>query len=199
MKDICIFGTGGNAREIYNLALQCGREVIAFISKEELKSIYGVPVKDISFFDINSHEAIIAIGDSKIRRKIIEKEISKDFVFASLIHPTVLIGKNVSIGKGVTINAYSVLPCDIYIGDFCQLDFFTRVGHDSIFRNYVTTAAGVMISGGNLIGENVFLGTNSSTKENISIVSDTIIGAAAFVSKNINVSGTYVGVPAKVI
>ena len=35
MKKICIFGTGGFAKEVYWLARQCGREVDAFIDIEQ--------------------------------------------------------------------------------------------------------------------------------------------------------------------
>ena len=46
--------------------------------------------------------------------------------------------------------------------------------------------------------ERVYVGIGASILENISIVDDVIIGAGAVVNKDINIQGTYVGVPAKI-
>jgi serine acetyltransferase len=43
----------------------------------------------------------------------------------------------------------------------------------------------------------VYIGTNASIKEKISIHSLTTIGSNATVVKHINIPGTYIGVPAK--
>ena len=56
---------------------------------------------------------------------------------------------------------------------------------------------GSIVSGNVRIAESVYMGSNSSIKEKISICSDVIIGSNATVVKNIITSGTYVGVPAK--
>jgi len=58
---------------------------------------------------------------------------------------------------------------------------------------------GSIISGNVKMGDRVYMGTNTSIIENKFISSDTIIGANGVVIKNINTSGTYVGVPVKKI
>jgi UDP-3-O-[3-hydroxymyristoyl] glucosamine N-acyltransferase len=68
--------------------------------------------------------------------------------------------------------------------DFCAGDFFT-------------TAPGVKINGRVKVGDMVYFGTNSSTKEEINIASDVVVGAGACVVKDLEESGTYIGVPAK--
>jgi serine acetyltransferase len=50
-----------------------------------------------------------------------------------------------------------------------------------------------------ILGEEVYMGTNSSIKEKIQICSDVIIGSNATVVKNIITGGTYAGVPVKKI
>jgi serine acetyltransferase len=58
---------------------------------------------------------------------------------------------------------------------------------------------GAIISGNVKIFDLVYLGTNSSVKEKISIHSMVTIGSNSTVVKNINEPGTYVGVPSKKI
>ena len=49
------------------------------------------------------------------------------------------------------------------------------------------------------IGDNVYLGTNSSIREKLSISSNTLIGLNGGVVKNITEGGIYVGTPCKKI
>ena len=56
---------------------------------------------------------------------------------------------------------------------------------------------GSIVSGNVTIGDNVYMGTNSSVKEKIQICSDVKIGSNATVIKDIIKSGTYVGVPVR--
>ena len=56
---------------------------------------------------------------------------------------------------------------------------------------------GAIVSGNVKIYDMVYMGTNSSIKEKISIHSLTTIGSNAAVVKHIEIPGTYVGVPAK--
>lgn len=75
----------------------------------------------------------------------------------------------------------------------------TTIGHDCIIGDYFTTAPNVSISGTCRIGDYVYFGTTSCVKEKITICSDVTIGMMAAVVKDISVSGTYVGTPAKLI
>jgi serine acetyltransferase len=58
---------------------------------------------------------------------------------------------------------------------------------------------GAIVSGNVILGESVYMGTNSSIKEKIQVCSNVTIGSNATVIKNIIIGGTYVGVPVKKI
>ncbi len=80
-----------------------------------------------------------------------------------------------------------------------HLNLQTTIGHDCEIGNYFTTAPGAKISGNCKIYDLVYVGTNASIKEKLTIHSLTTIGSNATVVKNIEESGTYVGVPVKKI
>lgn len=198
-KKICIFGAGGFAHEVFWLAHQCGQIVDAFIDIKPGSDYEDVPVKDENYFNEEKHLAVIAIGNPSIRQKtafsLIEKYGKK--IFTCLIHESVKYTDNVIIGAGSIICANCVLTCDIKLGDFSQLNLATTIGHDTVTGDYFTTAPGAHISGKVKIGNKVYLGTNASTVEDITICDDVTIGAGACVSKDILESGVYVGVPAR--
>jgi len=199
-KTICIFGAGGFAKEVFWLAQQCGYVVDAFIDIHAGEDYHGTPVKDENYFDPSQHLAVVAVGSPKLREKIVKNIIETHGleVFATLVHPKAnLMDPTIVVGYGSVICANCILTCDIKMGNFAQLNLATTIGHDVQTGDFFTTAPGVHVSGKVIAGDKVYMGTNSSTVEDISICSDVTIGASACVSKDIVESGIYVGVPAR--
>jgi sugar O-acyltransferase (sialic acid O-acetyltransferase NeuD family) len=199
MTSICIFGAGGSARETSWIAKRCGYQVAAFLDLQEGESYGEIPVLPETFFDKTKHLAVVAIGNSILRKKIVEQILEKHGdVFLSLIDPSVIIlSPTVVIGRGAVIAPRCTLTCDINIGEFCQLNIGTSIMHDVQTGKFFTTAPDVKINGKVKIGETVYFGSNSTTKEDISIGNQITIGAGACVVSDLVDSGIYVGVPAK--
>lgn len=199
MKSICIFGAGGSARETSWIAQRCGYEVAALLDLQDGESYGEIPVLAENFFDKTKHLAVVAIGSSARRKKIVNNIASKHGdVFISLIDPSVLmLSPNITIGNGAVIAPQCVLTCDIIVGEFCQINIGSSIMHDVQAGSFFTTAPGVRINGKVKIGDMVYFGSNASTKEEISITDQVVIGAGACVVKDITESGVYVGIPAK--
>jgi sugar O-acyltransferase (sialic acid O-acetyltransferase NeuD family) len=196
---ICIFGAGGSARETYWIVKRCGHQVEAFLDVCDGTSYDAIPILAEKYFDPKKHLGVIAIGNSSLRKKIVERVIGKHGpVFISVIDPSVIIlSPNVKIGVGAVIAPGCVLTSDIEIGDYCQLNVATSIMHDVQAGEFFTTAPGVRINGKVQIGDLVYFGSNSVTKEEISIGNQITIGAGACVVNDILESGIYVGVPAR--
>lgn len=206
MKKICIFGSSGFAIEIFYLAQDCGYSVECFVDVNSKEDICGVPVISEDKFDPKKFLAVIAVGSPILREKITKKLDLINTNYASLIHPSSkmmgLSHSNINlnkIGRGVIICANSIITSNINIGDFCQLNLATTIGHDFFAGDFFTTAPGVHISGNNIVGNKVYFGTNSATIDKINITDNVIIGAGACVTSDILESGTYVGIPARKI
>jgi len=201
-KNICIFGTGGFAKEVFLLAEDCGYYVKSFVGLTEGVLLNKTVITEDQFDLKEFSDVIVAVGSLLLRKQITEKLIKLEVNFATLIHPSSntmgLSSKNgnVKIGRGSIISANCIITCDIVLGEFSQLNLGTTIGHDVVTGSYFTTAPNVAISGNVNVGNNVSFGTSSSIIENKTICDDVIIGAAACVTKNILESGTYVGVPA---
>ena len=72
-----------------------------------------------------------------------------------------------------------------------------QIGHDCSIGDYFSAMPGAVVSGNVIIGEKVYMGTNSSIKEKLHISSNVTIGSNGAVVKNITTDGVYVGVPVK--
>jgi sugar O-acyltransferase (sialic acid O-acetyltransferase NeuD family) len=204
MKKICIIGSSGLAKETYWLLQESGLEdsVDCFMEPDaywEEKEILGKPVKKQSEFNSATHKAVIGIGDSLIREKIVKLQLPQDTEYPTIIHPNVRMSKWVKLGRGTIICAGNIITCDITIGDFPFINLACTIGHDCVIGNYLTLNPGVNLSGICNLGNHVSVGTNAAIRQGINICDYVTIGMGASVVKNIKESGTYVGSPAKLL
>ena len=188
------------------------REVIWILRKQgiahELKGVLQddpdgsfideFPIVDAQDFYLQSFRGVAAIGSPSLREKIVQ---AYDKVqWTSVVDPTAQIGYKVKVGYGSIICANSILTCDINIGNHCQLNLATTIGHDSVLGDFVTTAPGVHINGLNRISSFVYFGSNSATREKIEVAKGVTVGMGSNVIKSVKEKHvTVVGNPAKVV
>ncbi len=123
----------------------------------------------------------IAIGDNWIRKKVSEKilAIIPNIEFATTIHPSAQIGKNVTIGKGVAIMAGSVINSATQIGDFTIINTKASIDHDSKMFDFSSLAPNSTTGGNVSIGNYSAISIGATIKHGISIGKHAIIGAGA--------------------
>ena len=182
-----LIGYGGHAREVMS---QMGLKLTCFVDDQYVK--HEDPTVPLSLFKPEEYAVMVAIADPKIRYDIVQKlpEGTKYFTF---IHPTALIMDDIEIGEGSFIGAYSILTTNIKIGKHSILNRNNQIGHDSVIGDYFSAMPGSIVSGDVRINDLVYLGTNSSIKEKLTIHSLTTIGLNTGIVKNITEPGIYVG------
>lgn len=185
-----LFGYGGHAREV---AVQMKMDVTFFVDDQYANEF----TKPISKFDPSEYYMMVAVADCRDRFDIVQK-LPRETKYFTFIHPTTLImDKDIEIGIGSFIGAYSILTTNIKIGSHAILNRGNHIGHDSNIGDYFSAMPGAIVSGNVTIYDLVYMGTNSSIKEKISVHSLTTIGSNAAVVKDIEEPGVYVGVPVK--
>lgn len=140
---------------------------------------------------------VCAIGASKVRKKVIEK--LGNVKFATLIDPSVMLSKRVTIGEGTIICAGTIITVDIIIGNHVIINLDCTVGHDAVLRDFVTVYQSVNISGNTDIGECTEMGTDMQIIQGKTVGAYSIVSAGAVVVKNLSERCTAVGSPAKPI
>lgn len=186
-----IFGYGGHAREV---ASYIEEDVTFFVQDEFVEK----GCQPISKFNPYTHEMLIAVSDSTLRKKISES-LPRDTQFFSFIHPTSIISGKVTLGKGCFVGPNCILTTEISLGNHCLLNRGNQIGHDCVIGDFVSLMPGSIISGNNTIGDEVYFGANSTTREKIKICNNVKIGLNSGVIKDISEPGIYVGTPTKLI
>lgn len=187
-----LIGYGGHSREVMS---QMGATLPCFVDDEYVTE-NTLPLSEL---DIEKYEVMVAIADPRSRYDIVQK-LPKKTKFFTFIHPTALIlDKNIEIGEGSFIGAYSILTTNIKLGDHALLNRSNHIGHDTIIGDYFSAMPGSIVSGNVIIYDLVYLGNNSSIREKLSVHSMSTIGMNGGVVKDIIEPGVYVGCPVKKI
>jgi sugar O-acyltransferase (sialic acid O-acetyltransferase NeuD family) len=189
---LALFGYGGHAREV---AYQIGREVTFFVDDQYVPTVSNV--KGISTFRPEEYVMMVAVADSKDRFDIV-KRLPKETKYFTFIHPSAqIMDSSIEVGEGSFVGANSILTTDITIGKHAILNRANHIGHDCTIQDYFSAMPGAIVSGNVTIGDCVYMGTNSSIKEKLTVHGLSIIGMNSCVVKSIEQPGVYVGVPAK--
>lgn len=197
MDDLIIYGCGGHARSVAEVALHNGKERLVFVDSEAktAETIFGFPVV-ASFRDDNA-SIIVAIGDNHRREAVFarvspqrcESIVAGDAYLAR----EVTLGYGGFVGHGAYVGPGAAIGVNSILNTRCVIEHETRVGA------HCHIAVNATVAGRCKIGDFVTLGAGATVIDNISICSNVYVGAGATVVKNIDSPGLYVGVPARKI
>ena len=211
MKDIAIFGAGGFGREVACLIKRINEKeptwnFIGFFDDNEAMagqaiSHFGICLGGISV--LNSWgkpiAVVIAIGNSAIVKKIVDKITNNRVNFPNLIHPNFMISDSETfcIGRGNIIQSNCTATCNVTIGDFNIFNGSVVLGHDVTIGNFNTFMPAVRISGEVKVGEYNFFGVGSIILQQIKISNRIRLGAGSVLMTKPKEGCLYLGVPAK--
>ncbi|CAA6676768.1 MULTISPECIES: acetyltransferase [unclassified Lentimonas] len=207
MKNLYIVGAGGFGREVYAWLLdspECNVEwrVQGFLD-DNLGALDGFDyelgvVASISDFQPSSDDLFVcAIGARAHKRRVCESLKARGASFFTLVHPTAIVGPNVSIGEGVVICPRVTVTCDVEIGEMVMLNLHCTVGHDVRVGAWSTVSAQCDLTGFVQLGEDVFLGSGVRVIPGKRIEDGAVVGAGSVVIRNVRAGQKVFGNPAR--
>lgn len=195
-KSITIIGASGHGKVCADIAKLNGYENIQFLDDDKSLMHCGqYPVVGATC-DVTAGDLFVAIGNNAIRKKFCEQYKEQ---LVTLIHPSAVIAEDVKIGTGTVVMADAVINPGSVIGNGCIINTSSSIDHDNVIGNFTHIAVGTHTAGTVKIGNQVWLGIGSVVSNNVNICSGCVIGAGAVVIKDIDESGTYIGVPARML
>ena len=189
-----VIGDGGLSKEIVQYLKYMGEEVKIFVSDEYYSG--QAYVSKLSEFDFNEYYPLLCFSDT-VRKMNVANIMPSNAKWYTFIHPTAQIYTSEPIGEGSIIGPNVVITSDVKIGNHVLLNVSSIVGHNSMIGSFSTINPHGVVSGDCTIGDCVFIGTNATIREKVHIVENSIIGMGSVVVKDIDSTGTYLGVPAR--
>lgn len=211
MINLVIIGAGGFGRETAEIVKSLNEngseiDLIGFLDDDQ--ALHGKIVNNIKVLgnleyirdsNLKDIHFVCAIGDTIIKRKVVEKALNYGYIPYSLISPDAKLYNNIKIGDGVIICPGTILTTNIQVGNYAIINQICSIGHEAIIGEFSTINPLSAISGGVVLEEGVFVGTCVSVLQYIKIGKWAIIGSGASVIKDIPELAVAVGVPAKII
>lgn len=204
-----ILGAGGFAREIYSYLAESdfiynSSRFVGFLD-DNPKALDGFGlshkiVGDLKNINLKATDRlIIAIANPAIKEQIFEFYNSDNGSIISYIHPTAIIGHDVSVGVGTVFGPYSMATTNVTLGRGCTINAFSSIGHDAILGDFCTLSGHCDVTGNVKLGDKVFMGSHASIIPNVEVGSGAVIGAGSLVIRKVKENTTMFGNPAKKI
>lgn len=194
-----ILGASGHGRVVADIARLNGyNEIFFFDDDRSIKECAGYPVVGTeSDLTAATGNIFIAIGNAKIRRRVMDKY--KNRIFPVLVHPSAVVADGVEIGDGSVIMAGTAINPGAKIGKGVIVNTSSSIDHDCEIGNYCHIAVGAHLCGTVVVRDGTWIGAGATVSNNVNICSNATIGAGAVVIHDIEEEGTYIGVPAKIM
>ena len=211
MKKILIFGSGDHSKVILSEVIQIeGYEAIGFIDENIAPGTIIETINDKKYKILGNTKSIkdiidsdtygiIGIGLNYLRKKVFHdiSALCTNIRWANIISKNSIINGKVEIGEGTIVLSGSIINTGTSIGNHCIINTKSSIDHDNILKNYSSTGPGTITGGNVTIGECSHLGIGCTINQNITIGSNTIIGAQSLCVKNCDNNSVYYGTPAK--
>ncbi|TKC05283.1 acetyltransferase [Pedobacter frigoris] len=195
-----IIGAGGHAKVIVEIILESNFKIEGIWDENpDLIEFMGYPVNGNfkSFMEkIIPNEAIIAIGNNGIRKKLGEQLSNNKGV---AIHKSSVVSSSASINFGTVIMANATINAHATIGKYAIINTNASIDHDCHLGDYVHVSPQAGLGGNVTVGEGTHIGLGSSIIQGITIGKWATIGAGAVIINDIPDYAVVVGNPGRII
>jgi UDP-N-acetylbacillosamine N-acetyltransferase len=202
VKGLRIYGFGGHARSIADVATILGIQQLVFadVDASDDESFLGYPVtKTFEGGPPDGWQCFPAAGDNLKRQAQVEHIEAQGWPLATIISPTATVGIGAMIAAGTFVGHHCHVGPMARIGQSCILNTGCIVEHDCVVGDFTHVSVNATLAGRSRLGSFVFLGAGSTVIDRCSVPDGTVCGAGTVVTRSLAVSGTYVGVPARLV
>lgn len=184
-------------------------EILGFLNDGEQQIINGYPVlgkpedvrrysqKDCYFF-----YSLISAKVSLPRVERLKRLEAPPEKFATLIHPTALVARNVEFGHGVAIGPFTFIGPNAHFGNHILVHAHSYVARDTILKSYCYLAPRATVGAEVVLEEGAYLGMASTVdcvREPVVVGTWSVVGMGAVVIHSVPPFVKVVGIPARPI
>jgi sugar O-acyltransferase (sialic acid O-acetyltransferase NeuD family) len=208
-KPIIIFGGDRDLVELacYYFETDAGRKVAAItMDRDFLKVDSFLDRPTVAFEEISeryppdSFDLFVSLSYSKVnarRRQKCEEGLAKGYTLPSYVSSRATTFSTLQHGPNCFILEDNTIQPFCRIGKGVTMWSGNHIGHHATISDYVFVTSHVVISGAVQIGEQSFLGVNSTINDSVKIGRECVIGSSSLVSKDLADFSVVSAVPAE--
>ena len=197
--EIYVFGAGGHAKVVADLARLQGWRVTAFVDSVDAAR-HGEPFAGahVSSSTPPVGAAVVAFGDNAARLALAKRLAADGWWLPVLVHPSAVVSPSAKLGAGTVVMAQAVVQAEAMVGEACIVNTGAIVEHDCVLGDGVHLAPRACLCGTVVIGEQTFVGAGSVVREKMTIGARVQLGAGSVVVASLPDDVRAMGVPARV-
>jgi sugar O-acyltransferase (sialic acid O-acetyltransferase NeuD family) len=202
-----IIGAGGYAQEVAWIiddlnSLHAEWHLLGFVDTQNSGRLehYGRPVfKGYAAARSLCAQPFFACGMGAPAIRCQEARQAEDLRWrpATLVHPSVIQAKFVSVGEGSTIGAGTLLAPYSRVGRHCAINLQTTIGHDACVGDFSVVSPGARILGRVVLEDGVFVGANASIFPGRRVGAGATVAANSFLHTDLAAGQSALGVAAR--
>jgi sugar O-acyltransferase (sialic acid O-acetyltransferase NeuD family) len=202
LRPLVIFGAGGQAVSVVNVALSVGYAIKCFIDKDKKDSDllgYRIIGDIVELDNFRAFSFAIAIGDNAARERLYRDLMTTagNLHFPALVHSSALVSHFCEIKDGSVVMPKAVIGPNSKVGKFCVINTQASIDHDCVMLDY-SSLAPAAVTGGNVeIGLRSAISIGATIKHGIKIGDDCVVGANSYLNKDLPNNQVAYGIPAK--
>lgn len=209
-KKILLVGGGGHCRSVLDSLLSMGGyDEIGIVERHSgnWPTLLGVPVVGS---DSELHQLFVSgwtyaaitlgsVGNPANRRRLYETLKALGFNFPSIIDPTAVIGRDVTLGEGTFVGKQAAINSGSVVGCCAIINTGAIVEHDCSIDDFAHISPGAVLCGGAEVSRDAHVGAGAVIRQGIKIGQGTLIGAGSTVVKDIGAYAKAFGNPCRII
>jgi len=201
-KRLVVYGAGGHAKVVADLAICLGYELIGFVDDRMPvgQIVLGAPVLGAgAWLEGKSGDVVVAlgIGDNAARAANFETCRALGVVCPPLIHPRAVVAASASIGQGTTIMALAAVNPEARVGEGVIVNTGAIIEHECQVADFAHLSPNATLGGRARVGTFAHVGLCACVLPGIEVGERCKVGAGAVVNRNVGANLTVVGVPAR--
>lgn len=205
VRPIVVFGAGGHAKVVAEVARSIGQQVVAFVQEDALPAENGArggPVmlwqrfldERAAFGDV---QVALAVGNNRARERIRVVVERAGFPLATLVHASAVVAPSATIGAGSVVMPLAVINPDALVGPGCIINSGAVVEHDCVLGPFVHISPNAALGGNVWVGPRAHVGLGAVALPGVQIGADAVVGAGGVVRATVADGITVIGVPAR--
>ncbi len=207
-NSILVWGASGHAKVVADILKKMGIAIYGFIDEINRERhgktfcnsviVGGAEQKEVAWKN-GIRKAIVAFGNNSRRSEVGRLLESRGYELIAAIHPTSVIGEDVTIGTGTVVAAGVVINSGCRIGKNAIINTHASVDHDCHIADSAHIGPGANLAGNVTVGEEAWCGIGCTIIEKTRIGASSIVGAGAVVIHDVSERSIVVGVPARTL
>lgn len=199
-RGLLVFGFGGHARSVADVAIACGVVELLFVDDHARpgESFLGfAAVARMPDRIADGWSSFPASGDAVRRTAQIGAAARARWPVATLVSPRAYVAPTATVGSGVLVAHGAHVGPLARVATGCIVNTHAVIEHECSVGEFAHVAVNATIAGRCRVGARTMVGAGATVLDGITIGDDVTVGAGAVVAADLPDAGVYVGVPAR--